>query len=75
MSQPKSLKDALFVLRKDLHHDYNKLIEGADKDEVAYLGIWEEEIAFLKQMIPSAKVDKIREGMEDFWRVNVTVLK
>jgi hypothetical protein len=26
-------------------------------------------------MVPGAKVEKLREGMEGFWRVNVTVDK
>lgn len=39
------------------------------------LGIWEEEIDFLKRLVPSVQVEKVREGTEDFWRIHAWVTR
>lgn len=75
LTTPRTLAEALRVLRKDWLHDYDTLAEGPAQDRVLCLGIWDEEIPLLLQMVPRAKVEKLREGTEGFWRVNVTVEK
>lgn len=75
LTPPKTLTQALDILRKDRLRDYNVLVEGEALDRVEHLGIWEEEIALLRHLVPAAQVERLREGTEGFWRVNVTVEK
>lgn len=61
LTTPRTLAEALRLLRKDWLHDYDSLAEGPAQDRVERLGIWDEEIPLLLQMVPGAKVEKPSE--------------